>query len=170
MVFVEKENIPGMILSIDMEKAFDSVSWSFLQRCLEFFHFDPDLIRWIKTFYSDISTCIAINGQYSGWFSIERGVRQGDPCSPYLYLICAEILSLMIRSNKLIKGITLKDKENLLSQFADDTTFCLDGSEKSFSETVVILMKFAHISGLKINFDKSQVIWIGSKKNCNVKF
>jgi hypothetical protein len=111
-----------------------------------------------------------INGQYSSWFSVKRGCRQGDPCSPYLYLICAEILSIMIRSNKNIKGIQFKDKENLLSQFADDTTLCLDGSKKSFNEAVKVLLKFAEMSGLKINFDKSHVIWIGSSKNCKLRF
>ena len=170
MAFVNKEQIPGMIFSIDMEKAFDSVSWSFLERCLNFFNFGPDMIRWIKSFYCNITSCILINGQYSDWFPIERGVRQGDPLSPYLYLICAEILSLMIRKNKAIKGIQIKNRENLLSQFADDTTLCLDGTEKSFAEAVAVLVKFGQISGLHINFDKSQVIWIGSRRNCNLKY
>ena len=122
------------------------------------------------TFYNQISTCILVNGQYTPWFSIERGVRQGDPASPYLYLICAEILSLMIRRNVNIKGIKIRNKVNLLSQFADDTTLCLDGSEKSFIEAVHTLTRFAHISGLKINFDKTQVVWIGSRKNSGMQY
>ena len=170
IVYTEKENIPGMLFAVDFEKAFDSVSWSFLQKCLHFFNFGPDVIRWITTFYSNISTCIAVNSQYSSWFPIKRGVRQGDPCSPYLYLICAEILSLMIRNNPDVKGIRIDNEENLLSQFADDTTLFLDGSEKSFTEAVSILLKFSLISGLKINFEKSQIIWIGSRKNCTIRY
>ena len=170
LVYTEKNNIPGMLLLVDFQKAFDSVSWSFLRKCLEYFQFGPDLIRWIKTFYCNANTCILINGQYSSWFPIERGVRQGDPASPYLYLICAEILSIMIRNNNLIKGIKIKERENLLSQFADDTTLCLDGSEQSFNEAVSVLIKFASMSGLEINFEKTQVVWIGRSKNCNIKY
>jgi hypothetical protein len=59
----------------------------------------------------------------------------------------------------------IKGKECLLSQFADDTTLCLDGSEKSFNETMYVLSKFTRISGLKVNIDKTQIVWIGSMKN-----
>ena len=170
IVYTEKNNIPGMIVSIDFEKAFDSISWSFLQKSLEFFNFGPKFCQWIKTFYTDITSCISLNGQYSPWFPIERGVRQGDPCSPYLYLVCAEILSLFLKQNKDIKGIKIRDKETLLSQFADDTTLYLDGSEKSFNEVMFILAKFSEISGLKVNTEKTQITWIGRTKACGVKY
>jgi hypothetical protein len=58
----------------------------------------------------------------------------------------------------------------LLSQFADDTTLYLDGSERSFLETINVLTKFSQISGLKINLDKTQIIWIGSRKNCGIQY
>ena len=170
LVFTEKKNIPGMLLLVDFEKAFDSVSWSFLKKSLNFFNLGSEFIRWVEVFYCDITTCVSVNGQYSQWFPIERGVRQGDPSSPYLYLICAEILSLMIRKNMFIKGIKIKDKTSLLSQFADDTTLCLDGSERSFVEAMGVLSRFAEVSGLKINTDKTQIVWIGSMKNCNIRY
>lgn len=170
LVYTEKENIPGMLFTIDFEKAFDSVSWSFMQKCLHSFRFGSDMVKWIKLFYTDITTCIYMNGQYSSWFPLKRGVRQGDPSAPYLYLICAEILSLMIRNNVNIKGITIKGKQSILSQFADDTTLYLDGSEKSFKEAVATLSKFGLMSGLKINFEKSQVIWIGRNKNSDIRY
>ena len=168
--YAENNQIPGMILSIDIEKAFDSVSWSFLLKALRFFNFGPTFISYIKTLYSNISSCVSVNGQYTEWFPIERGVRQGDPSSPYLYLVCAEILSLMIRNNNLIKGIEIRGKENLLTQFADDTTLCLDGTERSFSEAINTIRKFADMSGLKMNSQKTQIIFIGSLKNSNVRY
>ena len=166
----EKENIPGLLLMVDFEKAFDSVSWSFIERSLLFFNFPDCIIQWFKVLYNNASSCISFNGQYSEWFKLHRGCRQGDPISPYLYLICAEILSLMIRSNKNIKGLTLKEKDILLSLFADDTTLFLDGSEKSFKEAINILETFGKISGLKINNDKTQIAWLGSEKNSNTKY
>ena len=87
LVHTEKEHIPGLLLTIDFAKAFDSVSWSFLHKALKFFNFGPDLRQWICTLYKNASSCVSLNGQYSNRFEIERGVRQVDPVSPYLFLI-----------------------------------------------------------------------------------
>ena len=167
----EKHSIPGQILLVDFLKAFDSVSWSFIEKCLDFFNFGAMLKSWFKTFYSDLLSCVNINGGYTKWFEIQRGCRQGDPCSPYIFLICAEILSLLIRSNKDIKGIKInEDLMLLLSQFADDTSLFLDGSKKSFEATIGTLLFFASFSGLDMNLDKTQIVWIGSCKNSNVRY
>ena len=168
--FTEEEKLPGLVMLVDFEKAFDSIAWNFIENVLAFLNFGPMIIKWVKTFYNDISSCISLNGTYSAWFKICRGVRQGDPLSPYLYLLCAEILSSMLRENDIVKGIKIKDEEVMLSQFADDTALCLDGSEESFAEAVRILSLFASMSGLKINFEKTQVTWIGSRKHCNIRF
>ena len=170
ILITEKENIPGLLLMIDFEKAFDSVSWSFVEKALIFFNFPECIVQWFKILYNKASSCISFNGQYSKWFNLHRGCRQGDPISPYLYLICAEILSLMIRSNSNIKGLKLKDKDILLSLFADDTTLYLDGSEQSFKEAIGVIESFTKISGLKMNNDKTQIAWLGSQKNSNTKY
>ena len=170
LAYTENEHKPGLLMLVDFEKAFDSISWDFIHTVLTFLNFGPDIRQWIKVFYTDISSCLNINGIYSSFFIIQRGVRQGDPLSPYLYLLCAEVLSNMLRENELVKGVKIKDEEFLLSQFADDTALCLDGSEESFNEAVRMLSIFAEISGLKINFEKTQVIWIGSCKNCNIRY
>ena len=78
--------------------------------------------------------------------------------------MCAEILAAKIRSNKNIKGIKINNTEIKLSQYADDTSAYLDGSQTSLEETLNELDIFANISGLKTNFDKTQVVWIGSNK------
>ena len=89
----------GLLLAVDFEKAFDRVAWSFIKKSLNRFNFGPDIKRWVQIFYTNIKASVAVNSQYTSWFQIERGVRQGDLLSPYLYLICAEIMSLLIRQN-----------------------------------------------------------------------
>ena len=100
----------------------------------------------------------------SEFFNIGRGCRQGDPLSPYIFILRAEFLAVKIRQNRNIKGIHINDTEYKISQYADDTSMFLDGSSESLNNTLSELEKFANISGLKINFDKTQVVWIGSKK------
>ena len=78
--------------------------------------------------------------------------------------MCAEILGILIRNNKDIKGITIEGVEYKLSQYADDTTIFTDGSPSSLDGIIRILDYFATLSGLKINPSKTKMIWIGSKK------
>ena len=82
----------------------------------------------------------------------------GDPSSPYIFILCAEILALLIRSNKDIKGITIDGTEYLIAQYADDTSLTLDGTEKSLKICLTVLEFFAEISGLCINKDNVIVI------------
>jgi hypothetical protein len=81
-----------------------------------------------------------------------------NPLSPYLFILCAEILAIQIRGNKNISGIKVTETEHKLSQFADDTSLILDGKEKSLSEALAELDWFVKISGLNIIFSKTQVI------------
>ena len=86
----------------------------------------------------------------SEFFYLQRGCRQGDPVSPYIFILCAEILGLMLRNEESVKGININNKSFLLSQYADDTQIFLDGSESSLRSTLHILQIFCEISGLKI--------------------
>ena len=124
-------DIPGLLLIIDFEKAlFDSISWKFIMHVLDFLNFGESIKRWINVFYNDISSSIVQCGFLSEAFTIQRGCRLGDPLSPYIFLLCAEILNRLFKANKDIKGIKIADEEYTLSQYADDTTVLLDGSEK----------------------------------------
>lgn len=168
--YTESENIPGMLVLVDFFKAFDSIDWNFIEQVLDYMNFGVDVKKWVNLFYSEITSCVMVNGEYSEYFPIGRGVRQGDPLSPYLFLLCAEILAQAIRENDNIKGIKIENTESLISQFADDTALYLDGSKDSFEHCIRVLTQFASISGLTINFQKTVVVWLGSRKNCNTRY
>ena len=104
-----------------------------------------------------------MSGYRSKSFPLERGCRQGDPISSYLFAICSEILNKMIQANPLIKGINIHGTEYRITQFADDTEIFLDGTEESLQATLDTLQWFEKASGLKINIEKTRAIWLGSK-------
>jgi len=137
MEYTKVKKLPGLLLFIDFEKAFDSLEWDFLEKCLEKFNFGPDFRRWVNIFYNDVQSCVINNGLCSRYFNIERGVRQGDPLSPYLVATAVEILA--------IDGLETK-----LLQFAYDTTVVLSDLD-SARALFGLLERFEKASGLKLN-------------------
>ena len=158
----KSQNLPGLILSVDFEKAFDTVSWKFIEKVLDYFNFGPSVKSWIKLFQNGSESCIIQNGHMSDFLQLKRGCRQGVPLSPYIFILCAEILGKLVRKNQTLKRIIINGKEFRLSQYADDTQIFLDGTEKSLKKTLSILNLYCNMSGLKINIEKTRAIWIGA--------
>ena len=100
------------------------------------------LIKWVNLFYRDIQSCVVNNGWSAGFFELSRGVRQGCPLSPYIFILCVEVLAITICKDNLVKGITVGSTECKLSQYADDATLILDGTQESFERSFAILDKF----------------------------
>ena len=144
-----------MLLCLDFEKAFDYLVWKFMTKALKAFGFGEDICRWIATFYRKINSTVIVNGQTSSWFSTERGCRQGDPDSHYLFVFCVEILATMIRENVDIKGICINEAEHKLSQFADDAQLMNNGDKMSFEKSLDTIEKYGNVSGLFLNTDKT---------------
>ena len=168
MDLTDKENMPGLLIFIDFEKAFDSLEWNFLYNCLDVFNFGPNFKRWIKTFYANIKSCVVNNGLCSDYFELTRGVRQGDPLSPYLFLLAVETLAIAIRANEEIKGIVINQEETKLLQYPYDTTAVLADLELA-QKLFQLLDKFKELSGLKVNSSKTERMWIASLKNSESK-
>ena len=162
--YTEYNNIPGAIVLLDIEKAFDSVSHQFLFQVLERFNFGNNFISWVKTLYNDRKSYVLNNGYLSPVIDMNNGIFQGCPISPYLFLLVIETMSIAIRQDSNIRGITIGHKELKISQFADDSTCFLDGSPDSFTNLFDSLTKFSNSSGCKINFSKSEALWIGASK------
>ena len=108
------------------------------------------------------------NGITSDYFSLERGVRQGDPLSPYLFIIAVETLAIAVRQNTMITGITIGKNETKLLQYADDTTAVLS-DVNSARVLFKLLDDFKKLSGLAINPSKTEGMWIGSSRGNKTK-
>ena len=134
-----------------------------------FFGFDNSIIKWIKLFNNDIQAKVQQCGFLSDPILIEKSCRQGNPIIPFLFLIAAEILKIMIVSNPDLKGKIIDKIEHKIAQFADDTIIILDGSLGSLQATLNVLEIYVSISGLKMKSDKTKLIWIGHKRKCKEK-
>ena len=125
-----------------------------MTKALRAFGFGEDICRWIATFYRKINSAVIVNGQTSSLFSTERGCRQGNPVSPYLFVLCMEILAT-IRENVDIKGICINEVEHKILQFADDAQLMNNGDIMSFEKSLDTIEKYGKVSGLFLNTDKT---------------
>ena len=168
MEYTKLREQPGIMTAFDFEKAFDSLSWNFLTSTLQSFNFGNSFINWVKTLYSNISSCVLNNGFSTQLFDVQRGVRQGDPLSPYLFIIALEFLLLKIRGDSKIRGVMIGNNETKVTAFADDlTSFIRD--IPSFKILIDTIERFGNCSGLKLNSDKTEALWLGnSYNNCQL--
>ena len=131
--FASSSNVPVAIISLDQEKAFDRVDWRFMRATLSKMGFGSSFIRWVDLFYTGVQSAVIVNGYLSGFFSLSRGVRQGCPLSPLLYVLVSEVLAVNNRANPAITGLFLPGVPAPLSpitQYADDTSL-ITGSDRS---------------------------------------
>ena len=138
----QTNNIDGLILLVDFQKAFDSLSWDFINETLTTLNFGNNFIKWINIFQKNSNSRVLLNGHLTNPFPLERGCRQGDPISPYLFILCSEFLTLAFKQSNDIEGITIHQKEHRLSQYADDTSAFLKASEQNLKNSLNILEWF----------------------------
>lgn len=158
-----------MTIKIDISKACDRVEWNFLERTMKAFGFSETWINWIIATVRTVNYSVLINGNPQGHITPEQGVRQGNPLSPYLFILCADVMShlLDVRAQKgKIKGIK-PHITNLL--FADDSLFFCQANFKNCGAIKEIFSIYEKCSGqILINQDKSMIItglWTTSRKS-----
>ena len=158
---VNKTNKNALFLSLDIQDAFNSVNWNFIRIILRKLHFPQSCIQWFDTLCFEAASLIVYNGHISKRIRLERSCRQGDPLSPYIFVLVMSALLERIKQNRRISGVKVGDIEFKLSAYADDTLCYLDGSVNSCRALFDDLGTFAKYSGLKPNIEKTQAFWAG---------
>ena len=163
--YAKTNNEDGILLFADYLKAYDTVSWNFMFKCLEKYGFGPQFINWIKVLYSKPIAKVKINGWISEGISLGRGIRQGCPISALLFILVSEFMAESIRTNQEINGIILKNKETIdevkVLQYADDTIFFLKSTD-DVKMCIKEIERFSQVAGPKLNISKTECLGIGN--------
>ena len=158
-----------MLCKLDIENAYDHVNWEFLMFLLQQCGFSEKWKRWIRCCISTVKFSILINGCPSDFFRSSRGLRQGDPLSPFLFDIIMEALSRMLVAATAagqFSGFTVGNEAGSLMSvshllFADDTLVFCDADNTHITALRGILSRFEEMSGLRINLGKSELVPVG---------
>ena len=123
---MNRDRESGILVSVDQKTAFDLVNWDFLFKTLQSFQINDRFFNWIKLFYKPglVKSTVMVNGFLCKPFCIFKGLRQGCPLSPLLYIFVAETFCNLVRSDPNIKGVSL-GTEIKLNCYADDINFFL---------------------------------------------
>ena len=159
-------DVPAALLSLDQEKAFDRVDWDFMFSTLSRMGFGPSFIRWFRLLYTNIRSCVLVNGYSTSVFYPSSGLRQGCPLSPLLYVLTMEVLASSLRCHPDIVGLSLPGISSVLpvvSLYADDTSAIVssDLGVKAFDTYSL----FEKASGSRLNLGICRGLWLGSWRN-----
>lgn len=158
MRHVTQQKLETLILSLDPEKVFDSVRWSFLYKVLSKSGFHVTIVDTFAALYNKPTARIKISGDLTNSFTLERGTRQGCCASPLLFALFIEPLSQWIRQRSDITGVTMKSGEQKLPLFADDLLISITQPTQTLPKLMKLLEEFGSISGYKNNINKTQVL------------
>ncbi|KAA3462787.1 reverse transcriptase [Gossypium australe] len=153
-----------MAVKLDMSKAYDRVEWDFIRAVMNKMGFDRKWIELIMRCVTSVSYAVTINGTRGRSFIPSRGLRQGDPLSPFLFLICSEGLSALMRTSTkegLIRGAKVSRKGPEISHllFADDCLMFSEATTKGARMLKDLLKVYEECSGQRVNYDKSLIFY-----------
>ncbi|KAL0552328.1 hypothetical protein IC582_011437 [Cucumis melo] len=160
--FWKVKKIKGFILKLDIEKAFDNLNWDFIDFVLEKKNFPILWRKWIRGCISNVTYSVIVNGRPQGRIKANRGLRQGDPLSPFLFVIAMDYLSRLLSHLEIsgaIKGVSLSSNCNISHiLFADDILLFIEDNDFFLNNLRMALSLFERASGLKINLLKSALV------------
>ncbi len=160
----KRKNKEGYIVAIDFQKAFDSCSHRYLYDVLQEYGFGKNFINMIKMLYNGAESAVLNEGLSTRYFKVNRSCRQGDPLSPYLFIIMIEPLISKLRRNRKISGMKTGKREVKAAAFADDLTAFLADRE-SVRRMLETLEEFKILSGLNVNKDKTELMAMKREDN-----
>ncbi|XP_059445313.1 uncharacterized protein LOC132177112 [Corylus avellana] len=168
-----KSGVPSVLCKLDLEKAYDHVNWDFVLYLLHRCGFGGRWRAWIEWCIKTVRFSILVNGSPKGFFNSSRGIRQGDPLSPLLFVLVMEALSKMVNATVdqgLLTGFSVGNRvlsELMVSHslFADDTLIFCEDSIEQIRYVRLILLCFEAVSGLRVNLGKSKIVVIGEVEN-----
>ena len=168
--FTKRNRIPGYMLKLDFEKAYDMADWECIIESLQASGFCPKWLLWIKLWLSFARVSLLIIGSLGWNIACKRGLTLGDPLSPLIFVLAANGLYFMVKSCQkkgLLKGMGCRDETNAIINlhYADDT---LIFGEECVVQAVIlkcILYCFEEWSGLRINFHKSALSYQGTTRS-----
>ena len=159
--YARKRSSPRCLVKVDLRKAYDSVSWVFLRRVLLGLRFPPRFVDWVMQCVETASYSIRVNGSVYGWFRGQRGLRQGDPISPYLFVLCAEYFSRLLLRETTQSQYNFHPRCGYLGithlAYADDLMLFSRGDPPSVRVLWETLVTFGDMSGLRANPQKSSI-------------
>jgi hypothetical protein len=162
---------PGVMCKMDLEKAYDHVNWDFLLYMLRRSGFGRTWCSWIAHCVSSVRFSILVNGSPNGFFSSSRGLRQGDPLSPLLFVFVMEALSQMISAavqGGLLEGFKVGNTSFSHLLFADDTLIFCKALPSQLRYLRGVFLLFEAASGLKVNLAKSVLIPVGNVEDVSL--
>lgn len=171
---LKRKGEKGVIFKIDFEKAYDRVNWGFLYEVMKKNNFSPELISWVKKFNEGAKVSINIYGDQGPFFRTFRGLRQGDPLSPLLFNLVGDALAVILEKAKergILKGLVPDLVPRGLShlQYADDTILFIKVGDDNVRVLKFLLFCFEEMSGMKINYQKSEVYVLGVDKEEEIR-
>lgn len=165
---LKQTKTPGMLLKVDLVKAYDKVDWMYLKEVLSTYGFSHDWVKWIGNLTSSAFFSILVNGSPSDPFSPSRGLRRGDPLSPFLFILLAEGLWRTLKEKRRtgeLRGIDPHNSQiaQTHQQFVDDTMLMGIASVREARVIKETLEEFNKASGLDINKGKSQLFFFNTQ-------
>ena len=166
--YCDFEKIDGALVGLDFQKAFDNLEWDFMFSALQKQNFGPNFCNFMRTLYNKPIFSVKNNQWLTKPIEMGRGVRQGCSVSALVFILMVEIMGTAIRENDQIEGIKVDGRVYKTSQFADDTTLIMK-NVRDICETLKEIEKFSEVSGLKLNINKCEGVWLGPNRNWQVK-